>query len=153
MKRLTLALTITIALAGTAYAKPPWLDSIGTQTYGFAGYTSTEVNPAGLSNLHKACQNDFGPEARMCTSMELMLSPNLEGPGNGIRAWVLPLITGGHGRFDSTIDISGVSTTVGLTCRGWNPTGNSIGLVISDDGRFGGQNCNTASPVACCVPQ
>jgi len=63
--------------------------------YRFAGFSTTETNgdTGGIGGMHLICQTDLGDtSARMCTTKEFMLSPNIPAAGAGVSAWVQPTI-------------------------------------------------------------
>ena len=71
-------------------------ESSGPVEYRLVGYsTATREGDVWLSEMHEACQDDFGQEARMCTSSEVRQSPELTGLAQSrIAGWVQPIIVG-----------------------------------------------------------
>ena len=123
------------------------------QLVGFS--TDTNKGQEGVITFTQSCQSDFGPTARMCSSVEVMETvdfPTLP----YTYAWVRPVIIG-----NGYTDVSGVrhwDILDGrfLSCSGWTFTGGNqglyTGLAIESDGSFWLQECNIDLPTACCAP-
>ena len=117
----------------------------------FVGFSSGTVdgsgdstNPGsleGISGMFKPCRDQFGSEARMCTSEEYFRLPNASRPT--LAAWVHPAFAI-EGRSD-------------LGCRGttrfWTGglNGDTGGLVIDTDGNAAEFTCDALRPVTCCA--
>ena len=103
----------------------------------FIGFTGDATNALpdtidsgqGMLAMHALCQDDFGENARMCTSEEFWLSPNAAAAAN---SWLLK-----H-------------------CTSWATASSTIwGLVVKPDGKPSkgmGEDCDIARPVTCCAP-
>ena len=103
----------------------------------FIGFTGDATNALpdtidsgqGMLAMHALCQDDFGENARMCTSEEFWLSPNATAAAN---SWLLK-----H-------------------CTSWATASSTIwGLVVKPDGKPSkgmGEDCDIARPVTCCAP-
>ena len=95
----------------------------------FIGFTDTDdVNHTidggqGMLAMHALCQDDFGPDARMCTDKEFWLSPNAEAPAFA-SSWLHPVL----GSSDFLRHTSG-------NCGAWSsPLSTARGRVITPDG-------------------
>lgn len=121
---------------------PPGPAGAGPVEYWFVGFSTATVNGGvGLVGMHGACQEDFGPEARMSTTTELFRSP-FATPQPGL-AWINP-----------TDDLNNAGETRGI-CDGWTSVeSDRFGPVVSGDvlGRRGSESCNDLYHVACAVP-
>ena len=144
MRRMLLIPIVLCSIAVTAVCAQ---DNTG---YRFAGATSgiTKGNINGLINAYRVCQADFGPDARMCRSVEIQLSPNITRTlGGGV--WVQPVYRSG---------ISGDDTVTGLpvgTCAQWrSESASESGLAFNrfNSGQFQETPCSESQPVACCLP-
>ena len=96
------------------------------------------------------CQSEYGSDARMCNSVEVMRSTSLPG-GTPVDGWVRPVLRGDGA---SVYDASGVTAgTEGLSCNGWT-TGNPVfrGLSVDKKGWFRQITCDQILGAACCVP-
>ena len=104
----------------------------------FIGFTGDATNALpdtidsgqGMLAMHALCQDDFGENARMCTSEEFWLSPNAAAAAN---SWLLK-----H-------------------CTSWATASSTIwGLVVTPDGKPATapaiSGCETVRPVTCCAP-
>ena len=151
------------------------VDGTSTNVLGFSTQV-TEGRAGGVAGLHRICQTDFSnPDARVCTSGEVMRSPRITSlsPGAG---WVQPeLVTTGvvtTPQFgDAAVtawrtDISGVThsrtfnnTTTALNsstlnCSSWNDdTDTTIrGLIYTTSEGFKADQCYHDNKVICCGP-
>ena len=108
----------------------------GAGVFQFVGFTDDVPTAAdtisggqGMLAMHALCQDDFGENARMCTSEEFWLSPNAAAAAN---SWLLK-----H-------------------CTSWATASSTIwGLVVKPDGKPSkgmGEDCDIARPVTCCAP-
>ena len=107
----------------------------------FIGFTDTDdvnhtiASDQGMILMHALCQDDFGPNSRMCTSEEFWLSPNAEAPAAQSSWFLTDGVTGGNQH----------------TCNAWTSTTDGIfGLVVTTDGKTGKGGCDVAHPVTCC---
>ncbi len=142
---LIVALAILGPISHSTLAMPN--KSGSSNEFEFAGFTGQLVlGDVGVLGMHAACQNDFGPDARMCTSREYFRSPNAEDVigqnPSAIRreAWI-------HPTFGSNNDFSGINAA---TCISWKVT-TSSGLTVGDDGIFSNLPCDIDRPVTCCI--
>ncbi len=93
--------------------------------------------------MHALCQDDFGPDARMCTSKEFWQSPNADKPAED--AWL-------HSdRQGENIDFTGLGNR-NANCDAWNTNVGGTGIVVTTDGRVAQPSCTVARPVTCCAP-
>jgi hypothetical protein len=72
-----------------------------------------------------ACQATFGPLARIATTQEYILSPNVLSPADFEGAWINPTILNGFfwpvDQSIRAIDFSGASAKYqDMSCGGWN---------------------------------
>jgi hypothetical protein len=116
--------------------------------------TQTFAGSAGVLAFAQACQADFGPGTRSCTSEELLntvVLPALDGGPSWIRPTFVPV---GGGSVSVFQDMSGVvssSSSAQLTCNGWiNQSNNVTGLTVDSTGSFDLLACNAGRTVACC---
>jgi len=100
-----------------------------------------------MIDMHALCQDDFGPDTRMCTSEEFWLSPNAEAPAAD--AWLHFTYLGTNTDFSG---LEGAAST--LTCGGWkSPSANQRGLVVTTAGKADlPMGCDMLRPVTCCEP-
>ncbi len=113
----------------------------------FIGFTDTDDvthtidGGQGMLAMHALCQDDFGPDARMCTDKEFWLSPNAEAPAFA-SSWLHPVL----GSSDFLRHTSG-------NCGAWSsPLSTARGRVIKPDGKPNKVSCDIARPVTCCAP-
>ncbi len=142
-----LACAAFLAVATTgALAAPPAKGSVSV----FVGFTDDATNALpdtidglqGMLAMHALCQDDFGPNARMCTSEEFWLSPNAEAPLAD--AWF-------HSASQYlNIDFTGFGNA-NANCGGWIGPFNGLGYVVTTDGKVGRPQCGTLRPVTCCA--
>jgi hypothetical protein len=141
MLKLVAALVPLVVLAQPAFAKPPQSAPGGPDRFvGFS--TSTVLGNATILGMHAACQTDFGPSSRMCTSKEY------------IHAWVHPEPgLAANQDFSGTLDV--VACRDGITS---GPIGFWTGLsgpslTISVNGYMqNNSSCAIPRPVTCCAP-
>jgi len=153
MLRIILGLVgLSAVLASAVSAQPPF----ASNEFRFIGFTDTLPNTIdggqGMIAMHELCQDDFGPNSRMCTSEEFWLSPNAEAPAAD--AWLHPVFLE-----ERSLDFSGVEQANStLSCAGWTSIGDATpGLVVTTAGKSAvrstfGFSCNVARPVTCCAP-
>lgn len=116
--------------------------------------SSPRSGGAGILELNEECVATFGDGARMCNSLEILLTlqsgtvPERD-TGQVTRKWVAPAIVAGS---SSAIDATGITATgAQLSCNGWsNATSTFKGLTIDNNGKFTAQTCNGLRHVACC---
>ena len=109
----------------------------------FVGFSDSAVRgDVGLVGLHGACRDTYGPGARMCLSIEVFKTPDLESiqiPGFD-RGWIAPQI----------LDIGNVSAER-FDCFGWYGLTEAKGLtLLADSMAIVPDYCSTPFPVACC---
>jgi len=129
--------------------------------YRFAGFSTTTTNgdAGGIGGMHSICQTDLNDtSARMCTTEELLLSPNIPAAGLGYTAWVQPKIV-------STVidaglllhcDYTGICfSRQSANCYGWGRSDNEArGIVFNGytGGVVASQDCDHTYRVTCCTP-
>lgn len=127
---------------------------VNTAVYRFAGFSSTTTNgdTGGIGGMHSICQVDLGDNsARMCTTKELLLSPNVPSGSSLSPAWVQPTIVTTVNQ--THYDYSG-SPYVSGTCFQWThtfPKGMAF-APKSSAGFVGVIACKSKIKVACCKP-
>ena len=129
---------------------------VGTPSvYQFAGYSSATTTglSSGIGGMHALCKA-YGPDARMCTTKELMLSSNVPfGCESCPMAWVQPTIVTTSGAVHYDYSGSPFSVQFG-TCYQWtNETSGVKGMVFKPDSGgvlILGRNNDYA--VTCCTP-
>jgi hypothetical protein len=123
----------------------------------FIGFTNDATNALadtidggqGMLAMHALCQDDFGPDARLCTSEEFWLSPNAEAPT--VNSWLHSVGPGGTSDFMA-------SSITRKSCQGWATSSDQgTGMVVKPDGKpeFSSllhAGCDVARPVTCCAP-
>ena len=123
----------------------------------FVGRTTDAFNGAqGVLTYSVACQTDFGPGHRMCTSEELLDTVDLPTLTGG-PSWVRPtFVPAGGGSSAVFVDISGVSSASNsslFACNGWISANSAFtGLTVDAGGSFDLLACNASRTVACCGP-
>jgi hypothetical protein len=120
--------------------------------YRFVGFSSAQVpGNSGLVALQAACQ-DYGAEARMSTSAEILATPSP--PSQAGVAWVQPVYVffdyeAAQNGEQSTMDVSGVRRSSSLSCFGWSSNApGEDGLIV--DGatlRFAPGSCANVSTI------
>ena len=152
-----LGIVAALVLAASAHAQT-------TDPYQLVGFTtSTSTGDAGVLNLTLSCQTDFGPPARMCTSVEILETVVVPTGLTG-DAWVRPVYQPhqwdppGPGVIN-TLDASGTHPSGfggdadNLSCISTPPGVVGRGLTVSAQGQFVTSfACTTPLPVACCAP-
>ncbi len=104
------------AMAQQSQGEPPFPPGAGVDQFvGFTDDVPTATDTInggqGMLAMHALCHDDFGPDARMCTSKEFWLSPNAEAPGAS--AWMHAVGSGSFSRHSpDDIQIRGNRTTV-----------------------------------------
>jgi hypothetical protein len=163
-----LAMSVNITAVNGA---PPEIALTLPTEYQFAGYTeaTTSGNAGGVFGMHALCQQEFGPEARMCTTKEWWESSNngpppMEPPKS---AWVHSTVITSN--ITSTgalvlMDITNTGIYVSdplfpqerLTCDHWTSEGNNrqgtILKLLDDVQQIFQQDCITMNRVTCCTP-
>jgi hypothetical protein len=121
------------------------------------GFTANKLKgDKGIFGFTQACQAEFGPPSRMCTSSEVLETVVLPLTLSG-EAWVRPSfqpLNGASG--PSALDASGLDDAPfeNLTCAGWGSSSSVTvrnGLTVDKDGIFAALSCNTSRRVACCA--
>jgi len=136
MGRVVALLALAVGSPGAGHAEQC------SATYELVGFSSAMFNGGrGMFTYTRACQEDFGWQARMCESQEVLRTTDLPADLVG-SAWLRP---------SSLPDMSGVPGSAQLlTCTGWVGTGS--GLTVDDTGGFSSRDCTTPQAIACCVP-
>jgi hypothetical protein len=138
-----------LILAALVLLGPP----VAQAEHEFVGFTNaTMTGDTGVLRFTLACQDHFGPTARMCDSLEVMRTTSVPGGLIG-DAWVRPVFQP-TGTAD-VVDASGASTSSisNFTCYGWSYSGSgNSGFTVDLNGSFGFYTCDFTNPVACCVP-
>ncbi len=123
------------------------------------GFTSTTfLGNQRVFGYTRACQSDFGADARMCTSVEVMETTDIPTIPLGVTAWVRPVyVPADSGDVRDASDVSTMSTDpvtgAGMSCNGWVAgVANFGGLTVDSNAAFDVSLCNSLKRVACCVP-
>jgi len=133
----------------------------GSGVFQFVGFTDDVNNSLDdtidggqtMLEMHPLCQDDFGPQARMCTEKEFHLSPNAAPPAS-TDAWLHPTIFGdftflGHHSGKPTNDFFRER----FTCEFWNNNSATLqGFAVDTNGRTQTRDCDVDRPVTCCAP-
>ena len=137
--------------------------------YRFKGFAKTAyTGGAGLITMNEGCAKEFGTNARVCTSQEVLESSTLPTPSPFEIAWVQPKIVGtyfnaGQGR-SHLVDASGAdfgSDMPGaMSCGNFNYSDSShygLQLVLTTNGAsygvaFHSVECDSLGLAACCTP-
>jgi hypothetical protein len=134
----------------------------GAADYELKGLTTNTFDgDEGIYGFTLACQAEFGSDARMCNSIEVMETTNLPSLPTSGGGWVRPVVVAA----DSTAvrDASGHSFTPSLSCNSWSSASVSTAGLIFVDALGGGGGgtagyifahgfCNGSLAVACCSP-
>ena len=132
----------------------------GPSVFEFVGFSGTTHDGAeGALTFNGACHATF-PGSRMCTSEEILETTPPPSGISGDFAWVRSVLVS-HQLLGWALDISGEigglsgSDAGVLSCNGWlvNQGGFNGLTTQGSTGRFAGQPCDTARPVACCAPK
>ena len=126
-----------LALAAAACTKADAQTSGGgcvtdCATMQYVGNTPDEYDGRrGLYIYYLVCQNEFGPNHRMCTQGEIWSTVDLPRIGAGALAWF------------------------GQGCDGWSSeaTSETVGDLVNERGQFYPASCTAEYPVACCGPR
>ena len=126
------------------------------ELYRFVGFSTGQTNGAGgYGSRYALCQKDFGPEARMCTSQEFILSPKASAAPSPSGAWLNPVIVSSVPNVDAeqlSVDYSGqYANWMDLSCQQWH-TDTGRGLYVTDNGAVRLSYCNVERVVTCCAP-
>jgi hypothetical protein len=142
MRKLILAVGLIVVGIACGDAVGEILDSgvpdAGAETPGdgssmqYVGNTSqTFQGGVGLYPAYAACQSDYGPGHRICTSDEIKFTTKLPQLTEDAQAWY---------------------TLEG--CNGWASSSSSTnGSIVSGTGTFSSGNCQVTRPFACCGPK
>jgi hypothetical protein len=192
-QQFSISIVITsLLLCGNAFAKPPddappiqvdvnvvntpldvnVVDGPASTVLGFSTQTTTG-GAGGIAGLDDICQTDFtSPDARVCTSSEVLRSPlelSMVGSADG---WIQPEVVSSGLAFNAELlvfaswvtDVSGVTArslepnerpdrfgSNDLACTSWTEgdDGTRLGLTL-DDGAIERDNCDEARTVLCC---
>jgi hypothetical protein len=107
-----------------------------------------------------ACEVDYGPGARWCSSREIVEST--EAPPVDSIAWarsagvavIAPTAYASGGVYDtaSGAHVYGLTDPHFMKCDGWSTTnGDFRGLAVEPGGSFRAWGCDNVYPVACCT--
>ena len=109
----------------------------------FVGFTTIETRDGndGIVAMHEACQIEFGPDTRMCTTEEYFRSPNAE--GTATPAWIQGT------SYSSTQDWTGVSDL--NNCFFWSAASGSSVWSVGANGHLVLSLCSGARPITCCA--
>jgi hypothetical protein len=122
----------------------------------FVGRTTDTFNGAqGMLTFTQACQADFGPGHRMCTSEEILNTVDLPTLAGG-PSWVRPVFAPVAGGVGFIVDMSGVgeNSQALLSCQGWNDANSAYrGVTVDAGGSFELLGCNGGRTIACCGPK
>jgi hypothetical protein len=130
--------------------------------YELKGLTSNTFDgDEGPFGFTLACQAEFGAQARMCNSIEVLETTNLPSLPPGGFGWVHPSVVAVDG--SAIWDASGHSFAPSLSCNGWSSASPSTpGLLLVDALGGGGSGtagyifahgfCDASAAVACCGP-
>ncbi len=130
-------------------------------THEFVGFSTNAVQggAAGIFGMNAECAADYGSDARMCNSVEVMRTATP--PVTSFPGWVRPVFspTSPTSTFDRVLDASGrqsSGTGAGndgrLSCNGWSGGAGFQGLTVTTFGQFLEEDCGLSRPVACCAP-
>lgn len=121
---------------------------------------SQPVSPAsGLPALDGQCKSDFGPEARMCFSAEVVATSNWPEQSKylsevGFMRPVFTVVSAGADMYHF-VDVSGAWTTYqsSPSCDQWSKSESRAGITFSSQGHIRFRSCSWPDTgVACCIP-
>ena len=121
----------------------------GSGVFQFVGFTDDVPNALadtidggqGMLAMHELCQDDYGPDARMCLDREFWLSPNAEAP-TASAAWLHEAANQPFTGFTST-----------SSCFGWSESNSpTFGSAVLTTGLPIRATCDVPRPVTCCAP-
>jgi hypothetical protein len=137
-------------------AAPGGKDTSGPYEFvGFSDPADKVLGDVGYPGMAAACQATFGLLARISTTQEYILSPNVLAP-DPETAWINPTILNGFfwpvDQSIRAIDFSGVSAKhQEMSCNGgWR--GGGSGMTVSRGGGMVTGSCGVARLVACSAP-
>lgn len=151
MKRLTGILLIGVSLAITASAAPP--ERSATGEYKFVGFSATTVpGDGGFGGMLLACQDRFGPDARMATTVEVSQTNVFE---LNKEAWVQAVIVNAVFNNDFFFfDATGAVFRDSPNCTGWSaPNTHHAAVVKGGNYQIVSGTCDVPRYVACAAPQ
>ena len=128
---------------------------VRTVQYQVAGATGDTVEGDGvLRNMNLMCQEFLSnPEARICTSEEVIKSPDLS-IITGYGGWVQPIISCAIVLSSGTVEVVDIASGLHsgtLNCDNWqSTTGNGLAWVNS---HFAINACTTVRRIICCTPE
>jgi len=144
---------------------------VEAKSYRYVGNsTATTLPIIGFNGMHATCQTDFGPTARMCTTTEVIETPNMPSITVNTQAWVQPVVDGlavHEGATRSWFGVAGraipdpsgsQNVSDGIICASWTTdteqrTGTVIYTTASGAIGVGAVDCNNDIAVSCCLPQ
>jgi hypothetical protein len=134
MRKLILMVGLIVTAAGCSDAGAQSVDCISdcSRMQYVGNSTNAFLGSEGIYVYYAACQTDFGPGHRMCTSDEIWFTVDLPNLGVG-QAWA------------------------GDGCVGWSGSGTSqnplSGPAVDERGRTTSWPCSGSLSVACCGPR
>jgi len=149
---LAVASTVAATVSLMAFAGKPGTDPTPSSEYKFVGYTVALTNGGATPfGMNSSCQAEFGSEARMATTKEVLQSiiqPSLQATA----AWAHPMIVSSEGGY--LIDFSGYQIhRTWVSCEGWTfSTIGSNGLSIGPGGVVIHSSCESMLQVSCSAP-
>ena len=156
LRTMICAVFLVMVAAATSAAPKNGSGGSTSNVFRFIGYTDDATNTLpdaidggqGLLAMHALCQDDFGPEARTCTSREFWLSPNAEAHQDDlIYTWLHP------DRVTNNLDFSGVVTASdSSSCSAWTRPEDNIRALSVNQGKSRLAACDILRPVTCCAP-
>jgi hypothetical protein len=145
----------TLGSLTSVEAAPGGKDTSGPYEFiGLSDPADKVLGDVGFPGMAAACQAIFGPLARIATTQEYVLSPNVSAP-DPETAWIHPTILNAFfwpvNSTSRAIDFSGHTAKTGdMSCGGWN--GGGDGMIVTRHGGISTQDCNVARLVACSAP-
>ena len=101
-------------------------------TMQYVGNSANEYDGRqGIYTYYAVCQNEFGPDHRMCTQSEIWFTTDLPRLDAGTFAWF------------------------GQGCDSWSAeaTSETVGELVNERGQLFPASCTVAYPIACCGPK
>ena len=127
-------------VASAAPNKPEPADA-PNRFVGFSASDDLVTGDVGYPGLYRPCQDLFGPQARMCTIEEFILSPNAAGTGDESTAFLNPWPSTGE-----------ANDILFRSCNGFTDSSVSGTGVTDAGGITQGVGCGTPRRVTCCIP-
>ena len=155
MKGFALSVIIVVFLTFVHFVPAEGGTKVRTVQYQVAGATGDTVEgDGGLRHMNVMCQEFLSnPQARVCTSEELMESPDLS-IITGFGGWVQPVISGAvvlPSGAAEVIDMASGLHSGTLNCDHWHSTtGNGL---VWENSHLSVNACTTVRRVICCTPE